>query len=68
MTSSIISFACLHIFQTLISADLLQVFVNGKRHFHSFTEFCDTPKKSRGKNLIEVALKFFYLTINDVIP
>ena len=31
----------------------MQVFANGKRRFHSFIE---TPKKSKGKNLIIVAL------------
>ena len=39
MTSSVDHLHILHIFQTRISPELMQVFANGKRRFHSFTEF-----------------------------
>ena len=39
MTSLVISFATLNIFQTWISPELMQVFANGKRRFYSFIEF-----------------------------
>ena len=36
----------------------MQVYVSGKQHFPFFHRIlCDTSKKSRGKNLIIVALK-----------
>ena len=55
MTSSVISFAYFTPFLTRISPELMQVFANGRQHFHSRVLF-DTPKKSTGKNLIIVAL------------
>ena len=30
----------------------MQIFACGKRHFYSFMEFCDTPKK-QGRNILE---------------
>ena len=38
MMSSVISFAYFTHFSTLISPELMQVFANGERHFHSFME------------------------------
>ena len=39
MTSSVISFAYFTHFSKYISSELMQVFANGKQHFHSFIEF-----------------------------
>ena len=37
----------LHIFQTWISPEPMQVFANGKRRFHSFIEFCAIQLKNQ---------------------
>ena len=52
--SSVISFAYFaHFSNCNISGTIADhIFVNGKWRFDSFMEFCDTPKISRGKNLI----------------
>ena len=58
MTSSVISFAYFTHFSNLntISPELMRVFANGKRHFHSFIEFYVIHlKNQKGKNLIIVA-------------
>ena len=55
--SSDISFACFTHFSNFISPVLMQIFANGKQHFHSFVEFYVIHlQKSRGKNLISVPL------------
>ena len=57
MTSSVLSFACFTLFFKI------KVNISGTNAgiclFHFFTEFCDTPKNSRGKNETEnvVALR-----------
>ena len=56
MTLSVISFAYFTHFSNL-SPEPIQVFANDKRHFHSCLElYTDTSKKSKGKNLMIVAL------------
>ena len=58
MTSLVISFACFTEILNQISPELMQIFTNGKTVFLFFQGgLCDTPKESRGKNLIIVSLK-----------
>ena len=47
----------------------MQIFANGNSIFIFHGILCDTPKKSRGKNLIMVTtLKFWVLVLNYKFP
>ena len=60
----------LHIFQTCISPELMQVFANGKRRFHPFIEFYAIHLKNKkfdhSTTLIQTVL-FFLCTVYEYL-